>query len=205
MASILLITASPYGAASRGARLAMQAVENLRARDSSLELVERDLTALAEATIHSSYSDAIIGGHSHEAEAFALSETLIREIEHAAYVIIATPMHNYTVPAALKVWIDFVLRYGRSFAEVNGMKTGLIEDRPTLVVVTAGGFVAGTRRMQPDHLTGYVTDVLGTIGIRDIRFVYLDGLANPANAEKVTVDGALQLESDANFGIKRAA
>ncbi|WP_420145193.1 FMN-dependent NADH-azoreductase [Sphingobium sp.] len=205
MSSILLITASPYGAASRGAQLAMQAVANLQSKDASLTLVQRDLSALASATIHSDYADAIIGGHSHDAAAFALSEELICELEAAAYVIIATPMHNYTVPAALKVWIDFVLRYGRSFAPIDGVKTGFLQDRPTMIVVTAGGIVSGPRRLQPDHLSGYLQDVLSTIGIDDLKFIYMDGLANPARAEQVTADGIQAIDADAVFGKKLAA
>ena len=34
------------------------------------------------------------------------SERLIEELTDASVVIIATPMHNYTVPAVLKAWID---------------------------------------------------------------------------------------------------
>lgn len=205
MTSILLITASPYGSSSRGAQLALQAVANLQAQDPSLTLVERDLSALADATIHSDYSDAVVGRQSHDVEIFALSEQLIRELEDAAYLIVATPMHNYTVPATLKLWIDFVLRYGRSFAPVDGIKTGLLKDRPTLIVVTAGGIVSGPGRLQPDHLTGYFTDVLATVGVRDLKFVYLDGLVNPARAEQVAADGARAITIDPVFGAQVTA
>ena len=34
------------------------------------------------------------------------SEILIRELESADCLVIGTPMHNYTVPSALKAWID---------------------------------------------------------------------------------------------------
>lgn len=201
MASILLITASPYGGASRGAILAMQAVENLQRNHPSLNLVVRDLSALATATIHSSYAEAVVGGLAHDAEAFVLSEELIRELEDAAFVVIATPMHNYTVPASLKMWIDFVLRYGRSFAPIDGVKTGFLKNRPTLVVVTAGGIVNGDGRAQPDYLTGYLGDVLSTVGIHDLRFVYLDGLASPVRAEQVAADGAQTIQQDEVFGL----
>jgi FMN-dependent NADH-azoreductase len=200
MASILLITASPYGGASRGAILAKQAVANLQRHNPALKLVERDLSALANAAIHSEYAEAIVSGETHDAEAFVLSEQLIRELEDAAFVVLATPMHNYTVPASLKMWIDFVLRYGRSFAPVDGIKTGLLKDRPTLVVVTAGGIVSGEGRFQPDHLTAYFGDVMSTVGIHNLKFIYLDGLANPARAEQVSADGAQMIAEDEVFG-----
>ncbi len=50
-------------------------------------------------------------------------------------LLISTPMHNFTVPAALKLWIDFVLRVGRTFKSTAEGKFGLLADRPALVLV----------------------------------------------------------------------
>ncbi|WP_346731000.1 NAD(P)H-dependent oxidoreductase [Bradyrhizobium sp. 132] len=57
------------------------------------------------------------------------SEELIQELESADCVVIATPMHNFTVPAALKAWIDHVVRVRRTFdvtaqGKVGALKTG---------------------------------------------------------------------------------
>ncbi|RIV91186.1 flavodoxin family protein [Aurantiacibacter xanthus] len=203
MASILSILASPYGAASRGATLAAQAVANLQAADPSLALVERDLSTLSRSVIPSSYADAVLARQPSDHPAFGLSETLIREVEDAAFITIATPMHNYTVPACLKLWIDLVLRHSRSFAPVNGVKTGLLGDRPVLVVVTSGGAVTAQDAGQPDHLTGYFTDVLSTIGISDVRFVYLEALVNPVQAGKAIAEGAKAILQDPVFGSRQ--
>jgi len=203
MAYILLVTASPYGSASRGAKLAAEAIANLQAADPSLHVVERDLSALA--ALPPQYADAIVARAGHEAEAFAGSEELIRELEEASYLVIATPMHNYTVSASLKLWIDYVLRFGRSFAPIDGIKTGLLRDRPTLAVVTSGGLIKHPGATQPDHLTGYLTDVLSTIGIRDLRFLYVEGLANPAFAEESSIAAGRALDADPAFGVKLAA
>jgi Acyl carrier protein phosphodiesterase len=204
MASILSIFASPYGAASRGATLAAQAVANLQAADPSLSLVERDLSALPRAIVPQAYSEAVLAQQPADHAAFALSETLIGEVEDAAFITIATPMHNYTVPACLKLWIDLVLRHSRSFAPVNGVKTGLLGDRPALVVVTSGNRVTGKGAGQPDHLTGYLTDVLSTVGISNLRFIYLEGLVNPVQAGMTITEGARAILHDPVFGSKPA-
>lgn len=203
MASILSIHASPHGAASRGATLAWQAVANLQAADPSLALVERDLSALSLATVPQAYSEAVLAQQPDDHAAFAFSETLISEVEDAAFITIATPMHNYTVPACLKLWIDLVLRHRRSFASANGVKTGLLGDRPVLVVVTAGGLVTGPGAVQPNRLTGYLTDVLATVGISDVRFVYLEGLVNPVQAYIAMAQGIRMISEDPAFGSRR--
>jgi FMN-dependent NADH-azoreductase len=196
MASILLLTSSPYGRDSRGGHLASQAIASLIARQPDLHLVERDLSHLGGEVVSRPYAEAIVNGHGHVDAVFARSETLIRELEEAAFVILATPMHNFTVPVSLKLWIDFVLRYGRTFAPVDGIKKGLLADRPTLVIVTAGGIVQGPQARQPDHLTCYLNDVFATIGIYDLRFLYLDGLVDPERAKRVVRSGAAALDSD---------
>lgn len=49
-----------------------------------------------------------------QASAFAERPELIRELEQADAVLIGAPMYNYTIPAALKAWLDNVILHGRS-------------------------------------------------------------------------------------------
>lgn len=108
--------------------------------------------------------------------ALAASEELIRELEVAAALIIATPMHNYTVPAVLKAWIDQVVRFGRTFTSTPQGKVGNLADRPAYVVVSSGGFYSGDLGRQPDFLTPYLTAILATIGITSVTFIRMEGL-----------------------------
>ena len=77
-------------------------------------------------------------------------------------------MHNYTVPATLKAWLDQVVRFGRAFESTPDGKIGKLRDRPTWIVVSSGGYITGERARQPDFLTGYMSAILATIGIRDV-------------------------------------
>jgi len=51
-----------------------------------------------------------------EAEALALSDILLAELEAADVLVLAVPMHNFGVPSTLKAWIDHVVRPGRAFS-----------------------------------------------------------------------------------------
>jgi FMN-dependent NADH-azoreductase len=205
MSSVLLLNASPAGAASRGFALADEAVANLRWNDGNIAVVSRDLTAEPLAPVSFDYASAIVGGQPFDAPAFDQSERLIREIEASDYLVIATPMHNFTVPAALKLWIDNVLRHSRSFAPSPEGKLGLLGDRPVLVIVSSGDRVMGDSVRQPDHLTGYLTDVLATLGMTDVRFVYLEGVMRPDLTEQVMAAGRAAIDRDTAFGVLRAA
>lgn len=99
-----------------------------------------------------------------------LSEELIHEVETADVVVIGTPMHNLTVPAVLKAWIDQIMRAGRTFRGTPAGKVGMIEDRPVFVGIASGGTFAGERANQPDFLTPYLSAVLGSMGLKSIQF-----------------------------------
>ena len=120
----------------------------------------------------------------------AYSEQLIAEVEHSDGVLISTPMHNFTVPAALKLWIDFVLRIGRTFTATPEGKFGLLADRPVLVLVRSGGICTGAAARQPDFLTPYLKQVLAVIGLSTVDFIYLEGIA-PSDAAIDAVRGQL--------------
>ncbi|CAN0579738.1 unnamed protein product [Ectocarpus sp. 12 AP-2014] len=186
MDNTLFIHASPHGKHALGYRLAQKILAEEALRNSRVSLIERDLLAAPLPPLTHRYASALVSyniGDSIDA-ALAESERLISELEQSDRLVIATPMHNFSVPAALKLWIDHVVRINRTFtASVEG-KQGLLQDRPTTVLVSAGGLLQGGNP-QPDFLTPYLTLILNTIGIQDIHFVYLQGLAfgEPAIAE----------------------
>lgn len=197
MKRILLLECSPHGLHARGNRLARQVIKQ---RWPAAELIERDLSGQPLPPLSADYATALTRSAPLDAPAFACSETLIGELERSDCLIIATPMHNFAVPAALKLWIDYVLRIHRTFAATPQGKVGLLEDRPTLVLVSAGGFYQGERARQPDFLTSYLRHVLGTLGITQVEFVHLQGMAHGADAAQAALQGALQqLERTAYF------
>jgi FMN-dependent NADH-azoreductase len=48
-------------------------------------------------------------------DALASSEALVEELEAADHIVIGAPIYNFSVPAALKAWIDQVARARRTF------------------------------------------------------------------------------------------
>src|SRR4051794_20973665 len=103
------------------------------------------------------------------------SEELIQELESADCLVISTPMHNFTVPVALKAWIDHVVRVRRTFDETPQGKVSALHDRPVFVAVSSGGRFSGDRTHQPDFLTPYLKAILGTIGLHNVTFFSVEG------------------------------
>ena len=101
---ILRVICSPRGQASESYRLSQTIVEWLLEGQPEAEVMDRDIGSGALSPIDENYalSQQLSADVSQEGSA-ARSETLIAELESSDVVIIATPMHNYTVPSALLI------------------------------------------------------------------------------------------------------
>jgi len=173
MARLLYLECSPHAERSAAAQLLRPILADYEAK--GLRVTTRSLgeTVLEPLTTH--YARAITTPGLRHHDAFAGSEQLIGELEHSDGMLISTPMHNFTVPATLKLWIDYVLRIGRTFVSTPDGKVGLLRDRPVLVLVRSGGACTGDDARQPDFLTPYLHHVLHTIGIGNVQFSYVAG------------------------------
>jgi FMN-dependent NADH-azoreductase len=185
MTTILHLRCSPRGAAAFSSILAEEVVARLSDHFNSAEIVFRDLSAHPPPLVDAAFSAAILGPPGETPPALLVSEALIRELEAADAVVIATPMHNYCVPAVLKAWVDQIVRIHRTFASTPGGKVGKLPDRPVWLVVASGGWFTGPSPSgapsQPDFLTPYVRAVLGTIGIKDMHILTLEGVTRGAD------------------------
>ena len=174
MTRILLLNSGPHSEASHGYKLAKEAIATWDATE--VQLTERDLVTSPLPPIGRDYALALTSHVANEAAEFIQSEQLITELEQHDMLFIVTPMHNYTVPAALKLWIDHVIRINRSFVSTPDGKVGLMADRPTFVLVSSGSFHVGERAKQLDFLTPYLRYALASIGIKNVHFFPLQGL-----------------------------
>ena len=176
--NILHVSCSPRGRASESHRLAQEIVRHLMQVEPTATVVERhpgdgSLPGIDEDYAQSQQASADVSS----AGTASRSEALIRELESADVVVIGTPMHNFTVPAALKLWIDHVVRVRRTFDVSTSGKVGLLRDRPVLVAVSSGGRFSGEGTHQPDFLTPYLRAILGIIGLHDVAFFSVEGMA----------------------------
>lgn len=176
MNQLLFLQCSPRGKESLGAQQVSAALGDCAFRSPDIRVITRNLAMEPLAPLSAQYAQAITSSAPSDDPAFALSERLIGELEACDGLLISMPMHNFAVPATLKLWIDHVMRKGRSFTVTQDGKVGLLRDRPTLVLVRSGSPCVGDGARQPDFLTPYLRYTLSVMGIHNVRFVYLPGL-----------------------------
>jgi FMN-dependent NADH-azoreductase len=184
---ILHLDCSPRGEASESYRISQQIVGFLMQREPAAVLVRRVIGGGAIPHIDGSYATALGSTEQSSVEispsgSMSRSEELIQELESSDVVVIGTPMHNFTVPSALKAWIDHVVRVRRTFNTTAEGYVGTLRDRPVFIAVSSGGRYSGARARQPDFLTPYLRAVLGTIGLHDLNFFSAEGSAGGPEA-----------------------
>lgn len=117
-------------------------------------------------------------------EALVLSDTLIAELEAADEYVFGVPMHNFTVPSVLRLWIDQVARAGKTFCYVDGAPQGLLTGKKAHFIIASGGkYTAGTPMASYDFVEPYLRTVFGFMGVTDTTFVAAGGTAALASGK----------------------
>ena len=182
MTTILKILASPRPQ-SNSRLIAGEVVARLQALHPGARVIDRDLAAEPPPHPDLALYNAILTpdiGPDHPD--FALSERYIGELEAADWVVIGTPMNNFSVPSTLKAWIDHIVRIRRTFRSTPEGKIGLLADTPVIVVSAHGGYVGGSPAYKPDFLTPYLRAIFETIGMPRIEFIQMVGLSRGPEA-----------------------
>lgn len=179
---ILNVSCSPRGQSSESYKLSQEIIGFLLKREPTAMVISREIGGVSISHIDRSYATALGATQRSSAEispkgSMSRSEELIQELEGSDVVVIGTPMHNFTVPSALKAWIDHIVRVRRTFNSTREGYVGTLSDRPVFVAVSSGGRYSGERARQPDFLTPYLRAILGTIGLHDLTFFSVEGTA----------------------------
>jgi FMN-dependent NADH-azoreductase len=156
------------------------------ARGAAVSVTHRDLAndpvpQIAQATIAGFYTSP----HDMTDEllaATALSDQLITELKSADEVLLTVPMYNFTVPSALKAWIDQIVRINHTFAHDGQSFKGLLTARRATVIGAygAGGYLNGGPFAVADFCWPYLKFVLGFLGIAAIEHISVEATRGDA-------------------------
>jgi FMN-dependent NADH-azoreductase len=107
--------------------------------------------------------------------ALAPSDEMIAELLRADEYVIGVAMHNFSIPSVLKLWIDQVVRKGRTF---ESGPQGLLHGKKATILAASGGvYAAGTPASAMNFIDPYMKTILGLIGVTDVKFVTAGGAA----------------------------
>jgi FMN-dependent NADH-azoreductase len=182
MKNILLVESSPRGSDSYSHQAARSIVNELQTRDPGAKVLVRDLGQNPPPHVGLPFITGLYAAPEQhtpdQARSLAFSDKLIDEILAADTIVIAVPMHNFGVPSRLKAWIDHIVRVGRTFSYGSNGPQGLVKDKRVIVVLASGGVYTNETMKAFDFVEPYLRTILGFIGITDVDFVRVEGVAN---------------------------
>ena len=192
MSTLLGLDASPRGDRSISRALGKRFVEYWQRNNPGGTVLGRDLNAthipyMDNDWIAGVYAPAEMQRTQEMRSALALSAELVSELLAADTLLISTPMYNFTIPAVLKSWIDYVVRPGYTFRLAPGWP-GMLENKKARVIVASRDSYPRSELVESwDQVTPVLRKALSFMGITDIEVVHAGG-SLAVNLGKVSLD-----------------
>lgn len=182
MKTLLHIDCSPLGDASISRNLSNEFVKCWTEVNPGGTVIRRDLNAGHVPVIDGAWVAAVFTPEEvhtpAQREVVSTSDRLIEELNVADEYVFGLPMHNFGVPAVLKLWLDQIVRVGKTFAVVNGAPEGLLKNKQAQFLIAAGGtYDPGTPMGPFNFVEPYLRTVFGFLGVTDTKFLTAGGTA----------------------------
>lgn len=172
-----------------------------------LEL-SRDLPELFDTQRVNAYGARNYGGQTlspADVAAMAQMDRFAEQVQRADTVILAYPMYNFGVPAAVKAWFDAVLQKGKTWDAEKGAFTGLMKGKRALVLMTSAGTYADEYPASWDTATPQSRIAFSFMGFDSIEFAPAHGMSHPAQQGASIAAAAKQARSILErWGLTRA-
>lgn len=191
MATLLHLDTSP-SPDSVSRELTREFVQSWKSAHPSGDIIYRDLAANPPKLVDAQWigaSHTPAGKRTAEhIEALALSEEMIGELERADEYVIGVAMHNFSIPAVLKLWIDQIALSGRTFSYTEDGPKGLLQGKKATILVASGGvYDPGTPAAAMNYLEPYLKMILAFVGVTDVNFMGAGGTSKLARgADRAT-------------------
>jgi FMN-dependent NADH-azoreductase len=175
MPTVLVINASARQSRSISRALAAAFQRAWQQRFPASRIIDRDVGRSPPAIISQCWIDAAFtrdaSRTAEQRHVLSESDVLIDEVADADVIVVATPMYNYGMPAALKAWFDQVIRINRTFdfdlARGDYPLRATMAGKVMVLLTSSGefGFAAGAEREREGHLLPHLQTVSRYLGV----------------------------------------
>ena len=168
-------------------QLSAQAVAELKAKNPDAVVMYHDLTSAPLPHIVPEFLGGIFGNPEHANHAtLKLSDQLVDQVIAATYIVIGAPMYNFGVPSQLKAWIDYICRAGKTFKYGENGPVGLLsKDKKVIVATATGGAYTEGPMAAYNHVTPYLQQLFGFLGVSDFTAVIAGKQSQPDAANEL--------------------
>lgn len=173
--NLLLINGSPRGERSLSRQLASSFIDSWRTKSIAGSIIERDVGRNPPPFVTEDWIAAAFTPADERTdrmnEVLTYSNEAIAELREADIMVLATPMHNYGLPAATKAWVDQVIRVNETFS--FDLDRGdfpiepILQGKRMVLLTSAGefGFEQSGIRAGKNHLHPHVETIAHYLGV----------------------------------------
>jgi FMN-dependent NADH-azoreductase len=133
-----------------------------------------------------------------ETEVLKTSDEYISELREADIIVLGVPMYNWSIPSALKAYIDQILRINETFkvdrSNMQHPYVGLLENKTLFLLLSRGeqGYEKGEYNESMNFQSTYLKTVFNIMGVTDIHIIAIEGASHDKDNLKKSIDNAHQ-------------
>ena len=201
---VLHIVSTPRAQSSSTLRVSNALLDHLRSRipDQQVEVVDlfrESLPAVAGDNIETKYT-LMVGqpiDRRHK-ESWRQVEALIQQFLAVDVCLISVPMWNFSIPYALKYYIDCLIQPGYTFKyDEQGRPVALALGKKLIVVTSRGGdYSAASPFHAYDFQEPYLRAIFGFIGLTDATFINAQPMDISPALRETAIDAAIGAARD---------
>jgi FMN-dependent NADH-azoreductase len=192
MARLLHLDSSGRTDGSVSRRLSRYCVDTWCAAHPGDTVVRRDLAADVPPMIDDAWARAAFLPPDQRTEddhaALRVSDTLVDEFLACDVHVVGIPMYNFNAPAPFKIYMDQVVRAGRTFVITEYGASGLVTGKRVFI---CGASISDYGERSPlahrNHLWPWLRTVYGYMGVTDLSFFWVQSLPGEAGERGIAV------------------
>jgi FMN-dependent NADH-azoreductase len=193
MKKILHIVSSPRGQESNSTRLGTTIIEKLLSQYPGSQVTVNDVVEKRYEPLQEVHVVAyrLPDEQQSPAQRLALrdSDDAVAEMIDADFIVVSVPLYNFAIPAALKSWVDHIVRAGKTFSYQTGKPEGLLKNKKVYLAIASNGVYSDGPMKPMDYAEPYLRFILGFLGITDIITYRIEGSGIPGVMENAVEKG----------------
>ncbi len=131
----------------------------------------------------------------------AVAEELVSELKEVDTLVVGMPIYNFSVPASLKQWIDYVVRPRVTFRYESGSPVGLCKNIKQAYIVTSSGGTLVEGAM--DFATPYLDFICRFIGVEKV--VRIDAGGSKRQRDQIIDDAKRDIDRLTDRSVHKVA
>jgi len=195
MKRILHLISSPRGPESLSIKLAEATISKIQQQYpgstvDTVNLIETNVPHLDTAHLRSFYTpeEQLTP---EDQDAIHYSDEAISQLIAADIIVIGAPLYNFGIHSSLKAWIDHIARAGKTFSYGEQGPEGLVKNKKVYIAMSSGAVYSEGLYKTYDFVSGYLTSVLGFLGMIDLTVFRVEGV-NISGIKENALDKAIE-------------